>query len=184
MSSGFVERMIRAAKLDIQLYEEVEADKSALGQAMAVVILSSLAAGIGSIGAIGLKGIIVITLSALVGWFIWAYLIYLIGTKLMPEPQTKSDPGELMRTIGFSNSPGILRVLGFIPMLGWIVSMVVGIWMLAAMIIAVKQALDYQSTLRAVGVCIIGWIVYMVVIMIFMAVFGNMGGMEGYPSAA
>jgi len=181
MSSGFVERMIRAAKLDVRLYEEVEADKGAMGQAMAVVILSSLAAGIGSIGAIGVKGIIVITLSALVGWFIWAYLTYLIGTKILPEPQTKSNPGELMRTIGFSNSPGILRALGFIPLLGWVLSFVVGIWMLAAMIIAVKQALDYESTLRAVGVCVIGWIIYMVVIMAFMAIFGGTGGMEGLP---
>ena len=179
MSSGFVERMIRAAKLDVRLYEEVEADKGAMGQAMAVVILSSLAAGIGSIGVIGVKGVIVITLSALVGWFIWAYLTYLIGTKILPEPQTKSNPGELMRTIGFSNSPGILRALGFIPLLGWVLSFVVGVWMLAAMIIAVKQALDYESTLRAVGVCVIGWIIYMVVIMAFMAIFGGTGGMEG-----
>ena len=179
MSSGFVERMIRAAKLDVRLYEEVEADKGAMGQAMAVVILSSLAAGIGSIGVIGVKGVIVITLSALVGWFIWAYLTYLIGTKILPEPQTKSNPGELMRTIGFSNSPGILRALGFIPLLGWVLSFVVGVWMLAAMIIAVKQALDYESTLRAVGVCVIGWIIYMVVIIAFIAIFGGTGGMEG-----
>lgn len=173
MSSGFVERMIRAAKLDVRLYEEVEADKGAMGQAMAVVILSSIAAGIGCIGGIDVKGIIVLTLAALVGWFIWAYLTYLIGTKILPEPQTKSNPGELMRTIGFSNAPGLLRVLCFIPLLGGLLFYVVGIWMLAAMILAVKQALDYESTLRAVGVCVIGWIIYMVVIMAFMAIFGG-----------
>ena len=88
--SSLTDRMMRAAKLDVSLYEEVEADKGAMGQAMAVVILSSAAAGIGSIGAVGLKGLILGTIAALAGWFIWAYLTYAIGTKLLAEPQTKA----------------------------------------------------------------------------------------------
>ena len=134
-------RMIRAAKLDVNLYEEVEADKGAMGQAMAVVVLSSVAAGIGSIARGGIAGILWGTIFALIGWFVWAYLTYLIGTKLLPEPQTKSNPGELMRTIGFSSSPGLIRVLGFIPILGWLIMLAGSIWMLIAMVIAVRQAL-------------------------------------------
>ena len=101
--AAFTDRMIRAAKLDVNLYEEVEADKGAMGQAMGVVILSSVAAGIGTIGTIGIKGLVLGTIAALLGWFIWAFLTYFIGTKLLPEPQTKSDYGELLRTIGFSS---------------------------------------------------------------------------------
>jgi hypothetical protein len=157
--ASFTERMIRAAKLDVNLYEEVEADKSAMGQAMGVVVLSSIAAGIGTIGTTGLKGLVIGTITALAAWYIWAFLTYFIGTRLLPEPQTKADYGELLRTIGFSSSPGVLRVVGIIPMLGAIVNLVVGIWMLAAMVIAVRQALDYKSTWRAVGVCIIGWVI-------------------------
>jgi hypothetical protein len=159
--------MLRAAKLDVNLYEEVEADRGALGQAMAVVILSSIAAGLGSISKAGMSGVLTGTILALVGWFIWAYLTYIIGTKLLPTPKTEADYGELLRTIGFSSSPGLIRVLGIIPGLAGIVFLLAGIWMLIAMIIAVRQALDYESTLRAVGVCIIGWIIQAIVLGIF-----------------
>ena len=155
----FGDRIVRAAKLDVSLYEEVEADKGAMGQATGVVILSSLAAGVGAITHVGTEGILWGTVAALVGWYIWAFLTYIIGTKLLPEPQTRADMGELLRTIGFSTSPGLIRVLGIIPLLTQFVFLVSAIWMLVAMVIAVRQALDYKSTGRAVGVCIIGWII-------------------------
>jgi len=157
--TGFSDRMVRAAKLDVHLYEEVEADKGALSQAMGVVVLSSIAAGVGSIARAGLGGILMGTITALVAWYLWAWLTYFVGTRFLPEPQTKADVGELLRTIGFSSSPGLIRVLGIIPGLGQVVFLAASVWMLAAMVIAVRQALDYSSTLRAVGVCFIGWIV-------------------------
>ena len=174
----FTDRMIRAAKLDVNLYEEVEADKGAMGQAMKVVILSSVAAGIGTIGTTGIKGLVLGTIVALVGWFIWAFLTYFIGTRLLPEPQTKADYGELLRTIGFSSSPGLLRVLGIIPMLGNMLNFIIGIWMLVAMVIAVRQALDYKSTWRAVGVCLIGWIVQIAIFGLFFWLVGGFGASQ------
>jgi len=161
--ASMVDRMVRAAKLDPQLYEEVEADKAALGQAMGVVVLASVAGGVGGGGLGGVSGFFIGTVGSLIGWFIWAGLTYLIGTRLLPEPETRADLGELLRTIGFSSSPGLIRVLGLVPGLTGIVFFVSGVWMLTAMIIAVRQALDYRSTLRAVGVCVIGWIVQAVV---------------------
>ncbi len=166
------ERMIRAAKLDVDLYEEVEADKSSMNQAIVVVIVSNLAAGIGRFGDIDLFGIVVFTILSLVGWFLWAYITYIVGTKLLPQPQTKADHGELLRTIGFSSSPGVLRALNFIPVIGHFITYVANIWMLVAMIIAVRQALDYNSTLRAVGVCVIGWIIQVIFIIIIASIFG------------
>lgn len=171
----FNERIIRAAKLDVNLYEEVEADRGALGQAMGVVVLSSIAAGLGSVERAGIGGILIGTILALIGWYIWAYITYLIGTKLLPEPQTKADHGELLRTIGFASSPGLIRILGIIPGLASFVFLVAGIWMLIAMVIAVRQALDYQSTLRAVGVCIIGWIVQLLILMLIFTILGGSG---------
>jgi hypothetical protein len=173
--ASFTDRMIRAAKLDVALYEEVEADKEAMGQAMGVVILSSVAAGIGTISVRGISGLVLGTIVALLGWFIWAFLTYYIGTRLLPEPQTKADYGELLRTIGFSSSPGVLRVLAIIPALGAIVNLIIGIWMLVAMIIAVRQALDYDSTWRAVGVCLIGWIAQTVIFALFFWLAGGFG---------
>lgn len=171
--STFKDRIIRAAKLDVHLYEEVEADKGAMGQAMGVVVLSSIAAGVGSFARVGIGGILVGTVIALIGWYIWAYLTYFIGTKLLPEPQTKADHGELLRTIGFSSSPGLIRVLGIIPGLAGLVFLVASIWMLVAMVIAVRQALDYKSTLRAIGVCMIGWIIQAVILTLMFAILGG-----------
>jgi hypothetical protein len=170
----FIDRIIRASKLDVHLYEEVEADTRAMSQAMGVVVLSSIAAGIGNIATRGgLGGIFVGTIVALIGWFIWAYLTYFIGTKFLPEPQTEANPGELLRTIGFSSSPGLIRVLGIIPMLAGVVFIVASIWMLVAMVIAVRQALDYKSTLRAVGVCVIGWIVQSLILVLLFSILGG-----------
>ena len=161
--SNYTNRIVRAAKLDVSLYEEVEADKGAMRQAMGVVVLSSLAAGFGTISEGSIGRILMSTISALVVWYIWAYITYLIGTKLLPEPQTKSDPGELLRTIGFSSSPGLIRVLGILHGLTGRVFLIASIWMLIAMVIAVRQALDYSSTGRAIGVCLIGWIIQSII---------------------
>ena len=171
--NSFNNRIIRAAKLDPNLYEEVEADKSALGQAMAIVVLSSIAAGIGLYKTGGFSGIITGTMASLISWYIWAYLTYFIGTKFLPEPQTKADLGELLRTIGFSSSPGLLRVFYFIPGIGVLLYSISSFWMLVAMIIAVRQALDYNSTLRAVGVCVIGYIIQIFVLVIIFSIFGS-----------
>jgi len=173
--ASFQDRIIRAAKLDVHLYEEVEADKGAMGQAIAVVILSSIAGGIGTPAGLGLGVILIGTIATLVAWYIWAFLTYFIGTKLLPEPQTKADVGELLRTIGFSSSPGLIRVLGIIPFLRGLVFLIAGVWMLVAMVIAVRQALDYQSTLRAVGVCIVGWIAQAAVLMLLFYFLGGTG---------
>ncbi len=170
---SYIDRIVRAAKLDVSLYEEVEADKGAMVQAMGVVVLSSIAAGIGSIGTIGAKGIIIGAVTALIAWYVWAYITYFVGAKILPEPQTKADHGELLRTIGFSSSPGLIRVLAIIPGLTGIIFMITSIWMLIAMVIAVRQALDYQSTLRAIGVCIIGWVIQAIILMILFAVLGG-----------
>jgi len=161
--SSLMERMIGAAKLDVAIYEEVEADTTATGQALLVVVLSSLAAGLSFVTLNGIRGVIWGTLAAVVGWIIWAGITYLVGTKMLPEPQTQSDMGELLRTIGFAMSPGILRILGIIPVIGFLVNLVVLFWILAAVVVAVRQALDYKSTGRAVGVCLIGFLVYILV---------------------
>ena len=168
----FLSRMFRAAKLDVDLYEEVEADEGALPQATMVVVLASVAAGIGEVFRFGAMATVTGTISALIGWYVWAFLAYYIGTKFLPEEKTEADYGQLLRTLGFASSPGVIRVLGIIPGLLGIMNFIASIWMLITMVIAVRQALDYESTLRAVIVCVIGWIIQWLVIMIFNALFG------------
>jgi hypothetical protein len=138
---------------------------------MAVVAAAALAAGIGSIrvGATSAVGAVV---GGIVGWFLWAVVTWLIGTKLLPEPGTSADLGQMLRTIGFSAAPGLLNVLGIIPLLGLLVSFVAAVWQLVAMVVAVRQALDYRSTGRAALVCFVGWLFYLAVSIGFSLVMG------------
>ncbi len=168
-----LERMIRAAKLEVALYEEVEADKTALGQAMLIVVLHGIAAGIGSYDELGTTGLLLGTVGQLVGWLIWALVTFVVGAKLLPEQQTEADLGQLLRTIGFAASPGLLLALGVIPVIGAIISLVVQIWMLIAFVIAVRQALDYTSTVRAVMVCVLGWIVMVALSAVLLLLVGK-----------
>ena len=172
MNSIFVNRIIRACKLDASLYEEVEADKSATFQAAGVVVLSSIAAGIGAIS-LGASNFLIAPLLSLISWYIWAYLIYFIGAKIFPEPNTKADHGQLLRTIGFSSAPGLIRIFGFTPELMSITFIGSGIWMLIAMVIAVRQALDYESTWRAIGVVVIGFLVQAIFLAILLRFLGQ-----------
>jgi len=158
-TNNFVMRIIGAVSLDVPIYEEVEADRSATWQAMLVVILSSLAAGIGvsglaTVSVVDAVGIAAVSLAL---WVAWAMLTFQIGARILPEPQTVVDVGELLRTIGFSAAPGMLRVFGVIHGVTIPAFVISAIWMLLAMIVAVRQALDFRSTARALAVCAIGW---------------------------
>jgi len=166
-------RVLGAMVLDRRIYEEVEADAGATGQAVGVVVLASVAGGIGvlGLGAQTPQSVVAGIVGALIGWMAWAALTYLIGTRLLPEPQTKADFGELLRTIAFASAPGLFRVLGGVPFLGLTIYVVASMWMLLAMIVAVRQALDYQSTGRAVGVCVVGWALSLVVAAVLEIIF-------------
>ena len=167
------ERSVRAARLDVALYEEVEADPTTIRQATTVVALSALAAGIGNFGpGGGVIGLVLGTLLALAGWYLWAYLTYFIGTRWLAEPQTRADHGELLRTLGFAAAPGMIRVLGVIPGLREIAFLVAGIWMLVTTVVAVRQALDYRGTGRAILVCGIGWVAYTALLAVAFSLFG------------
>ena len=156
----FLHRVTGAALLNPAIYEEVEADRNATVQAMAVVALSSLAAGVGALGlaSVRITALAGFSLVALAVWAIWAVLTLQIGTRIFPSPRTQADIGQLLRTIGFATAPGILRITGLIPGTATAVFAVTAIWMLMAMIVAIRQALDYTSTARAFGVCALGWL--------------------------
>jgi hypothetical protein len=169
--ASLIERAFGAARLDPNTYEEVEADTGALGQAMTVVVVAAVAGGIGSAGLSGgpESGLIGGTVASLIGWFVWAFTVYLVGTRVLPGPETKADLGELLRTTGFAASPGIARILGIVPGLGGIVMAVTALWQLAAMVVAVRAALDYASTGRAIAVCVLGFVLQIVVFVLLLA---------------
>ena len=160
--ASFTERMMGAAQCNVATYEEVEHDKTALGQAAGVVILSSFAAGIGTLNTGGVGMLLGSTIGSMLSWTVWALTTYLIGTKLLPEPSTQADLGQLLRTTGFAAAPGVLRIFGIVPLLSGPLNFIISIWMLATMIIAVRLALDYSTTMRAFGVVVSGWILFII----------------------
>jgi len=185
-SQSLVRRMTRAAKLDVNLYEEVEADTTANGQAFLAVVLVSLATGIGAgIAGLAIKGglwfvwgLLTGLVASILGWLAWSFFAYILGTRVFKGPETSATWGELLRTIGFSNSPGVFRLFSFIPFLGGIISFVASIWALIAGVIAVRQALDF-STGRAIATCIVGWIIYMVIVFLASTLLLGTGALSG-----
>lgn len=177
--ASFGERFVGAMTLNVKTFEEVEADTTAMGQAVTVVLISALASGIGNIFRNGLSALVVGTVVALVAYLVWAALVWVIGTKLMPEPATKADFPETFRVVGFAAAPGIANVLQIIPFLGVLIGLLVGIWMLVAMVIAVRQVLDYTNTGKAIIVCVIGFIGYWIAMFLLMIPFMGMAYMAG-----
>ena len=166
--------MFGAARLDDHTYEAVEADPSATLQAAWVVVLVSVASGIGLLGTGGgLGGLIVGVALGVSQWAFWAFITYWVGTRFLPTPETHATWGQLARTTGFAQSPGVLKVLGFIPGIGLTLFFVVSVWQFAAMVIAVRQALDYRSTWRALDVVAIGFAVVLLFTLIFGLIFGG-----------
>jgi hypothetical protein len=170
-STSLFNRMVRATKLQPALYEEVEADTDAIGQALLVVVLTSTATGIGA----GLQalieggserfiyGLLYGVAGAITGWLFWALFAYVIGISILKGPQTSSTWGELLRTMGFASTPGLLRIFVFVPVVGGAIAFAGSVWWLVATVIAVRQALDF-STWRAILSALVGWLAYMVLL--------------------
>jgi hypothetical protein len=149
----FTERMKGAALLNSAIYEEVEADTTATGQAALVVVIASVSAAIGASG-IGLAGAFGSLLLAIIGWLVWAGVTYLIGVHVFGGTATW---GELLRTLGFAHAPGVLSLLGIIPLLGSAITLAIMLWVLVCGVIAIRQALDF-STEKAVLTALLGWL--------------------------
>lgn len=181
-----LERAIGAARLDVKTYEGIESDPNALGQAMTVVAVAAIASGIGSASASGGQGIGLLggVIAGLIGWFLWAFTVYLVGTRLLPEPQTQADMGQVLRTTGFAAAPGVAGVLGVLPGIGGIALFAVWLWQLAATVVATRQALDYSTTGRAVIVCVIGFVAQILAIFLLTSVLiGAFAALLGVASA-
>jgi len=168
-----ISRILRALTFDPELYEEVEHDKSAMWQALLILLISSIATGLGTVKIGGLWGLIVATVLSFVGWLVMAFLIYLIGTKLFPESQTRTTVGEMVRVLGFASAPGIFRIVAFfVPYISALVLLVIWIWIFVAMVVATRQALDFKNTWNAIWVCVVGIIAYSLVYLILLFAYG------------
>ena len=155
----FLNRLFRAAKLDAGLYDEVIADPKTMFQAMMAVFVYSAASAYGGFGRAGVAGINFGMFTTLLGWYIWTFSTYFVGVRLLPEAETKGDRKALLRAMGFASAPGLFRLLGLIPNAAGVTLLIASVWVFVAAVVAVRQAMNYKSIYRAVGVCMIGWII-------------------------
>jgi len=163
---NYFQRLQKAIMLDVSFYEEVENDKKFTDQAMMTVVLVSIVQGL-MIAGFAPIALVQGILGSLLRFIIWAFFIAFVGTRILPEPETKSNTGELIRTLGFAYAPGLLVIFKVLPFISSFVDPIVVILQLAAMTIAVRQALDFNSTVRAVGVCIVAFLLMIVALTLF-----------------
>jgi len=166
-----ISRMLRASMLDAHVYEEVESDSSAIVQAVLIVVVVAVARGVATLSVTdNILGIAFGIIAGLLSWAVWAFITYMVGTKLLKTGDTESSWGELARVTGFAQSPGILFLIAVVPVVGTWILPVVSLWQLAAMVVGIRQALDYTSTFRAIGVVLIGFVAVIPLQLILFAV--------------
>ena len=166
-------------KLDPHAFEDVERDTTAIGQSVGVIALAAAAAGIGNIYYGGLTGIVSAAFMSVISFLVWSLIIWLVGTKVMPEPATKADYPETFRVLGFAAAPGLASVITIIPILGWILMFLIWVWQIAAMVVAVRQVLDYSTTGKAIIVVLIGFVINLIVTLIVFAPLLGMRALFG-----
>jgi len=176
MAEKFLRRVVGAALLRADAYKEIEADHAATPEAFAIVVLSALAASIGSRGWAG--GAATASFFAVAGtiavltWATLSLVTFEIGARMLPPHESRADVGVLLRALGFAAAPGVIQVLGLVPRAAAPVFAVAIVWALAATVVAVRQALDDSSTGRALAVCALALAVTIVVA----AVIGLLSG--------
>ena len=178
--ASFGERVIGAMRLDANTFEEIERDQTAIGQTVGVIVLAAVSAGIGNIFWGGITGIFSNAIVMLIQYAVWAVMIWVIGTKVMPDPATKADLPETFRVIGFAAAPWLLGFITIIPLVGWLIMFVLWLWSIAVMVVAVKQVLDYADYAKPAIVVVIAFVVQFIVGMMLMAMFvgtAMVGGM-------
>ena len=156
-------RMLGAARLDVATYEEVESDGKATIQALIIVIVVTVASVVGAMLSGGddfnvVNALVVGVIRGVVSWAIWALITWIVGTTILNTEATEADWGQLARCTGFAQTPGLLNVFIFIPVVGGLISLAAFVWTFAAMVVGVRQSLDYTSTWRAFAVILIAFI--------------------------
>ena len=173
MISLFLNRIYRSIKIEPEVFDEIQKDKNATLSAAIVVLLSSAAAAIGA-SHLGVASFFLAPILSLISWFVWAYIVYFVGVKLFPEPKTKTTQFALLRAIGFSSAPGIIRIFGFNESLMTVTFVGSAFWMFACMVVAVRETLDYKSLWKALGVVIISWFVQAFILIAILSITRNL----------
>ena len=171
--------MLGFLRLDERVINDVEQDTNATSQALIVVILVAIASAIGNVTVGAERGsddnfwraVIFGAIAAVAGWIVFSIIAYFVGTSLFGTAQTSATIGQVMRVVGFAQTPKLIGILGFIPLIGWIASLVAWVWFVVVAIVALRNAFEF-STERAVGTAIVALIIQVVVQLLIALIIG------------
>ncbi|MBI3967501.1 MAG: YIP1 family protein [Chloroflexi bacterium] len=159
-------KMLRAAKLEIGLYDEVRHESASTSEAFQAIVIIAISAGLGrAIGSldrgIGVAGatLAVAVVAALISWVVMSVATYFVATAILGG---KASPGALLRVLAFAEAPTVLNLLRFVPILGTVVVSLTFGWTLITLIVALRQALDV-GTGRAIATAVLAFIPTLVV---------------------
>jgi hypothetical protein len=171
----FLKRFIGVMALDPAAFEEIEGDRLAGLQSVAVVVLVCLAGGFATrgLGLIGIPGFVAGAIVSLGAFLVWSVVVMTLGTITMAEPQTRSSMPEVLRVLGFSAAPGVLIAFAAMPAVAPVVCAIVAGWMIAAAVMGVQRALDYRSWTRAIAVCVVAWLLSTGVVLAALMMFNT-----------
>lgn len=171
-NASYADRIRGVLMLDARTFRDVEQDTDANGQAALTVVLAALATGLTAIlGRDIVQDSLGLLISSILQWIVFSLVAYFVGTMFFATPQTSVTPGQVLRTIGFAQAPKFFAILGIIPLLGWLVGLVVFVWFLAAAIMALKEAFEFDTG-KAIGTGIVALIGIIIVDIVLAVVFG------------
>jgi hypothetical protein len=165
---SLVSRMMGAAQLNNDVYEDVERDVDATSQAAIVVLIVAVSSAIGQLLEGGIGGLVVGFIGAFASWIVWSAVTYWVGKTLFRTENTRVTLGQMLRTLGFAQSPGVLNFLGIVPGVGPLVLLATAIWTIVAGVVAIRQAMDF-STGRAIGTGLVSFIPVAIIVGLVLA---------------
>ena len=170
------QRMLRAARMDAQLFEEIVSDPTLQGQSVWVVAIFAMATAFGTFTLISGTAVNIGLLTTMIGWYIWAFSVFYIGTRILKGDSAPPDRKTIMRVMAFACAPGIFRLLGLIPKTTTLVFIVTSLWMLATAVFGLKKVFPQRSTFKISVVTVVTWIgatlFQFILIATLLAVFG------------
>ena len=176
MLGEFLNIIFKSIKLDKTLYS----DNKNFGEASIyfaglIMILDGMAGAVAANTVIK-TAVAMSGLTAILSWFVWAILIFVIGVKLFPEKNTKVSFKKVLTAVGFAHAPGLLRFFAVTPNLMIPIIFLTQFWIFAALIISTKQILNLKSNIKSFGIVFLSFL-----IIAFLSISFVMSRMDAMP---
>ena len=159
MFGEFLNIVFKSIKLDKSLYS----DNKNFGEASIyfagmIMILDGIAGAVAANTVIK-TAVAMSGLTAILTWFIWAILIFVIGVKIFPDKQTKVSIKKVLTGVGFAHAPGLLRFFAITPELMIPIIFLTQFWIFASLIISKREILNLKSNFKSFGIIFLAFLI-------------------------